>query len=385
MAVLEDPETDALDFAGLTALLNRRARSVREHYSALRNALLRGHGAALSDRERSLISNMLHVLISDIGIALGNALAEGNSSGNSASSALAASLNNGWTSSMYGRLAKAGALGDLDLIGLLTHRMAEHLLEAKSRQAMNSALAEGRHVGDTEAPFAEGEITGNPVMAQAISEYMVERSRRFDGYGNPRLSLSELPPELRDRLFWTCAAAWREDLLPERTLDEADADDALEQAVFHALDALDREGKRQQLATAVADAVVGAVTDMETSAALAKDALIRGHVAVFEALQARSLNIPLSVARSMTFEPGGARLAIAARAAQFTRRDFVEISDHIVQTRNDAAREYADAVDVFDACTPADAARLVREMRRRPEYLQAIGRLRGPEAEGEDG
>lgn len=381
MAVLEDPESDALDFAGLTALLNRRARSVRDHYSALRNALLRGHGAALSDRERSLISNMLHVLVSDIGNALGNALAEENSSANEVSAALTASLNDGWASSMYGRLAKAGELGDLELTGLLTHRMAEHLLEAKSRQAMNSALAEGRDLGDTEGPFTEGKVIGDRVMAQAISEYMVERSRRFDGYGNPRLTLSELPRELRGRLFWTCAVICRDGLLSEGTLDETEADDVLERTVLRALNIVDEAGKQQPPAAAVA----GAVTSPETAADLAKDALIRGHVAVFESLLARMLDLPWPLVSSMTFEPGGARLAATAKAAEFTRKDFAEIWDHIAQARNDAVREDPDAIGIFDSCASTDALRLVREMRRRPEYLRAIARLRGSDAEGEDG
>ena len=85
-----DPEAGALDFEGLTALLNRRALQGRDHYTALRNALLRGHGAILSDRERSLISNVLHVLVADMGETFRRALAARRSEHDAAAEAVAA-------------------------------------------------------------------------------------------------------------------------------------------------------------------------------------------------------------------------------------------------------------------------------------------------------
>lgn len=376
MAELEVPETDGLDYAGLCALLGRRVRSVQTYYAALRNALLRGHGGALSDRERSLISNMVHVLIDDIGKALNDARTNHNEE---APNGPLSQIVSGWGPSVYDRLAKAGFLGDLDLIRALTHRMAEHLVVLKSRQAMPALGSEPAEQNER-GPFGEPAIDAHPVVAQAMSEYLVESSRRFDGYGNPRLPLHEMSSETRHRLLWACAAAWREEIGVGRLDDENELDDAIERTAVFALDAIDADAER----FARAEALAGAVMESGgASASILKSVLNHGHVAVFEALLAGLLDLPFSLVHEMTFEPGGARLAIALRAAGADRQDVVAMGDRIV-TPSGPAQDFPHLIDVFDACSHEDAKRIVRSWRRRPEYAAALRRIRGLADDGDN-
>lgn len=369
MAKLEDPETDGLDYAGLSALLSRRGRSVQTYYAALRNALLRGHGGALSDRERSLISNMVHVLIDDIGKVLYDARTSLNEE---APSGPLSPVAGGWGTAVYDRLAKAGFLGDLDLIRALTHRMAEHLVVLKNRQAI-PALGPDPAEGNERGLFGDPETDAHPVVAQAISEYQVESSRRFDGYGNPRLPLHELSPVTRDRLVWACAAAWREEISSGRLNDENELDEAIERAAVLALDAIDADAER----FARADTLAGAMMDSgRASASILKSVLVRGHMAVFEALLARMLDLPFALVHEMTFEPGGARLAIVLRAAGAARPDVAAMGERIVAPSG-PAQDFPHLIDVFDACSREDAKRIVRVWRRHPGYAAALRRIRG--------
>lgn len=377
MSEAVDPDAEALDFAGLTALLARSSEQARDHDTALRNALLRGHGSILSDRERSLLSNMIHVLVADMGSAFRRALSARQAEGDRAADALAGSLEDKWTETLQTKLAKIGAVGDLELIAAMGHRVSEHLLDigVKPKREEKLIITPGSPVAD---PFEAANLQSDIWLAKAMSDYLVEKSRRFDGYGNPRLPLYELPPALAERLFWACAAAWREEILPDWRADEADLDDAVENMVSRALETTRADTRRTDKLVKVADALVDGG---QLHAALLPSIIEGGEVGVFEAVLARLLDLPLPFVRALTFEPGGARLAVAARAAGLSARDFRTVDQAVGRVRHAARRGEPTPQDVFRRCTSKDAERMVRHWRRRPEYLDALRRYGGTEAE----
>ena len=370
MEDVEDPEAEALDFEALSALLSRRAQQARDHYAALRNALLRGHGAILSDRDRSLISNMLHVIVTDMGEAFRRALAARRAEHDEAAEAVAASLDDHWAGSMQTKLAKIGALGDIDLIAAVEHRMLEHLLDvARASPTGDRLSAEPAQKGHD--PLGTEGVAGDIRLAKAVSDHLVEKSRRFDGYRNPKLPLHEISEQLSSRLLWACVAAWREEILPGWKLDEGDLDDTLESTAVRALEAIAMDARRFEKAAEVADALADTGG---LSISLLPDLLRQGEVGVFEAVLARLLDLPLSLIRAVTFEPGGARLAVALRAAGLPLRDFETIHEIIENVRASAPADGPAAPRLFERCAPDAVERVIRHWRRRPEYLAALRR-----------
>ena len=365
---VEDPEAGALDFEELTALLSRRAQMARDHYAALRNALLRGHGAILSDRERSLISNVLHVLVADMGELFRRGLAARQAEHDDAAETVAATLDARWAGSMQTKLAKVGALGDIDLIAAVEHRVLEHLLDVAhaSQSEKGLALDAGSDAPD---PLGMEGVTADIRLAKAVSDYLVEKSRRFDGYRNPRLPLHEIPSALSDRLIWTCVATWRDEMLSDWRFDEADLDDTLENIAARAIDTVALDARRMEKAVEVADALTDAG---RLSATLLPVLLRQGEIGVFEAVLSRLLGLPLSHVRALTFEPGGARLAVALHGAGMTREDFSAVHGIIRDLRPIEPQDGPSAPEIFARCTPDVVGRIVRHWRRRPAYLAAL-------------
>ena len=269
---------------------------------------------------------------------------------------------------MQTKLAKIGLLGDVDLIATVEHRVLEHLLDANRAGQTEDRLAT-ETVSAALDPLGVESITADIRLAKAVSDYLVEKSRRFDGYRNPRLPLHEIPKPLSSRMFWTGIAVWRKDILPQWPFDEADLDDTLETTAVRALEATAMDARRLEKAAEVADALTDAG---RLSPALLPDLLRKGEIGVFEAVLARLLDLPLALVRSLTFEPGGARLAVALRAAGLAPGDFGAIHAIINDVRPTQPEEGPSAMELFDRCAPEAAGRVVRHWRRQPEYLAAL-------------
>lgn len=368
MAEVVDPDTEALDQEGLAALMDEQDQVVSDHYTALRNALLRGHGAVLSDRERSLMTTIVHGLVVDMGEALRRAVDPLFDPDSEVHKALAASLDKRWADAIHARLAKFGALGDLDLISEVEHRALEFLLDRLDDERDDMVTPPPLAPGEIE-PLGPEAIAADPRLARALTGYLVEKTRRFDAFGNPRLPLSELPADLMRGLFWSCAVAWREDIIAMGSGDETFVDDALEQLAATAIAATEANTERMAKASEVADALTDGG---RLEASVLAHLLHQREVQVFEAVLARLIELPVQRVRTLTFEPGGVRLVVAAHAAGVERADFVFIALTVARARGLDARDSSVAIELFDRIKRRDAERVLRHWRRRPEYLAAL-------------
>lgn len=368
MGEVADLETEALDHAGLVALVDEHGRLVRDHYTSLRNALLRGHGAVLRDRERSLMTTIVHGLVVDMGEALRRAVDPLFDPDSEVHRALAESLDERWADAIHARLAKFGALGDLDLIAEVEHRALEFLLDRLDDERDDMVPPPRLAPGEIE-PLGPEAIAADPRLARALTGYLVEKTRRLDSFGNPRLPLSELPADLMRDLFWSCAVAWREDILATGSSDETLVDDALERLVAAAIASTEANAERMAKASEVANALADGG---RLEASILAHLLHQREVRVFETVLAWLIELPLERVRTLTFEPGGVRLVVAARAAGVERADFVFIAVTVARARGLDARDSCVAVELFDRIERRDAERVLRHWRRRPEYLAAL-------------
>src|SRR5690242_21122701 len=78
----------------------------------------------------------------------------------------------------------------------------------------------------------------NAAISAKALDYLVEQSKRVDSYQNPLLSRPELGPDLARRMYWWVSAALRRHILDHYSLSEADIDEALEETVAPAVEAL---------------------------------------------------------------------------------------------------------------------------------------------------
>ena len=316
------------DVKSLQELSRKRAAKARERYALLAAELYRAPRGLLADAERSSMTGMIAGLIARI-----STMIDADTSGGEAT---------------VEALRRAGVLEDPDLVAAAYHRMLE--FEIERRAAGNDTVASLSAGHDLE-------------VIHAVTEYLVGRAKRVDGYGNPVLETADLPPALAGRLLWSVAAA--------RRGDDPAREDAIESSACAAL-AAHRDPPEP--------APMLAARRLHEAGAAGPDLLVplieAGEVALSEALLAELARIPMLLARRFLFEPGGESLAIAARTTELDRATLIvmlEAGRHARPRGGDCAA----ALALFDRLDVETARRALRGLGRHPDYQEALRRLEG--------
>lgn len=333
-------------------------------------------GDALSDRERSLMLDILHKVVVDVEMSVRKTLSQALAERADAPPALIRLLAADEIEVAYPVLTRSPVLGDRDLIDIVRNRAFEHQLAIAMRYSVSEDVSAAL-VKHGQPTVIEALLRNeNASLSQATVAYLVEESRRVDSFREPLLRREELGPDLAKRMFLWVSDALRGFIIDHFGLDKATVDALLREAAPFQPEAppvAPEASSADKLAEAL-DAERKITPDMLV------DAMAQGEINLFVAMFKRVTGLPRDLVLRLLFEAQGDGLAVASKAVGLERRAFLSLLDLSRKARPPGttrpAGERDSAPALFDAISREAAARALRKWQRNSDYVPAVQDLK---------
>ena len=296
----------------------------------------------LTEQERALMTAMLHDLVASLATAIRAAIG-GKEQGLPPEPAKIAAT-----------LGGAGLLDRTFLLRLMLRRADE--------QRILSAFA--GHAGPRRLPLLPTLVSDSePAVAAAAMALVVARGRRRDGFGQPRIDLSDL--DRRDARALAHAVA--------AVLGEGDDHDArFADAATTVVDAIDPEESLDRAVEALVEALDQAGRADET---LVEAASGEGEVALVAQLIARRVGINQPAVWDHLVNAGEGGLALVARMAGFGRGVAARLIADLGSTTGTWSVE--EEIGRFDALGADEVAAALRHWQLPRDYRAALNAIGG--------
>lgn len=340
--------------------------------------LFESRGATMTDRERSLMVDILNKLIREVERQVRHELSSRLAKRPEIPREIVVLLANDAIEVARPILLASEVLQDSDLVEIIRHRTLQHQLSIAMRRNVSEVVSDELvAAGHTDVIKA---LLDNPNarLSEATMEYLVEESRRVDTYQEPLVHRSELSPKLARRMCLWVGAALRSYILAHYEIDPTELDDLLEEIIR------DNGGDPPALAEEPASGASGKLAQLyrenqEITPELLVHVLRQGEISLFEALLAEFASLRLRLVRRVVYEPGGEGLVIIARALKVPKPAFTSI---FLMSRSGRPgeklvdpEELPRVLALFDRVKPEAAVAVLRRWQRDPDYLDAIRRI----------
>jgi uncharacterized protein (DUF2336 family) len=361
---------DASDAEALLALARDRSAERRNLLSLTLVDLFRDGHSVLSDRERSIMTDILRRLVGEMETAVRATIAERLADSSNLPHALAVDLANDVIEVAWPVLSRSPVLDDLDLIEVILHRSLEHRLVIAQRGVVSESVADALVRTDEEDVIVALLTNSNARLSKATVAYLVEQSKRVDSFQEPLLHRAELTSDLARRMFTWVSAALRDHIIARFQLDPSIVDALLEAAL-------------SQLLPTSNDLEAELIGEMDRAGMVAPALLLKaleaGQVRLYAAIVEKLTGIRRQLALRLLFEVAGEGLAVQCRAVDLAKADFIALYAIARKSRPvdvDRLREESQRLGQFYSTITSDAARaVVVRWRRNPEYLAALRAL----------
>ena len=330
-------------------------------------------GDSLSERERALMYDILHRVISDVEFPLRRTLSNRLSVMEGAPGELVRLLANDHIDIAFPLLFKSQALRDSDLMEIIRQRSQEHQLSIALRHSISEQVSDS--LVETGNENVIRTLLENPSadVSQGTMKYLAEQSKRVDSFQEPILQRSDLDPAIAKKMYLWVSAALRRHIVDNFDFDQNILDDLLEQTASDKIN-LDvaAENDTQELAHILEDA------ELETPDMLLA-ALREGEIQLFLAMFARLTGLRRKLIMRLIFESGGEGLAIACKSIGIGKVTFSSIytlcrksqPKSVVSMKRESGRLMA----LYDQMTKEAACDVVHKWRHSSDYLSAIREL----------
>jgi uncharacterized protein (DUF2336 family) len=340
--------------------------------------LFSGKNKVLSDRERTLMFDILHKMVHNAEMTVRRIIAEQLSDLPDAPRDLIKLLANDEVEVAYSILRDSNVLEDEDLIEIIRYRTQEHNLAVSVRRSISEDVTDALVETGDESVITTLLKNSGASLSLATMEFLVEESKRVDAFQEPILRRSDLDPALAKRMYLWVSAALRQFILSNFDLDKTALDDLLERTAHDsALDSdKDPHSRSDDLAQEVESEGLGLAKMMIR-------ALKDGEVFLFEAMFRRLTGLRNTLVKRIMFEPGGEGLAIACKATAISIEDFTTIFTlsrmTASGTRSIDNKDTQRILDFYEKISEKAAKEALARWRRDVDYLKAIRELtKGP-------
>ena len=238
----------------------------------------------LSEQERALMTAMLHDLVGTLATAIAAAAGERSAERDPAE--------------LAERLTAAGLLDRPGLVALMLRRADEHRI----------AAAFASHAGPRRLPLLS-RLVGDPdpAVAAAAMTLVVARGRRRDGFGQPRIELSDLDPGDSQALVYAVAAV---------VADSLEAGERFATAAAAVRGESERQASLDQATAELVEALERTSGDLPS---LLQQCSGEGEIALVAALLARRCGLGPQSAWDHLLNAGQGGLALLTRMAGLAR------------------------------------------------------------------
>jgi len=321
--------------------------------------------------------DILHKIISDVESSVRKTLSETIADLEDLPADLAKILANDDVEVAFPILSRSKVLQDVQLIEVIHHRTLEHQLAIAIRSNVSQSVCDALVETGNESvirTLLENKDTG---ISKKTMEYLAEESKRIDSFQEPILRRDDLAPDLAKKMFLWVSAALRKFIIENFSLEKSTVDDLMEKvALAQGLNGSEAKeetgGKANALAQNLKD------ENLATPAMLVS-ALQDGEVTLFLTIFGKVTGLRDTLVKRIVFEPGGDGLAIACKAVDIDKNDFLMIFDLSRKARKEESkkheREVRHVTTLYDKMTSQAAEKVLRMWQRDSNYLAAIREL----------
>ena len=368
----EKRETGTVEDMYLVRLARDRSDAGRRAFAdAFSDAFLSGN-EDMSDQERSLMFDILHRIVRDIEVSLRREVSRQLADQARVPHELAKVLANDKIEVAYPILSHNKVLLDEDLMEIARNRTVEHQVAIAQRKDLSEAVSDVLVEMGNENVVCALLKNPNARITSATMEYLVEESRRVNGYQEPILRRADLEPELAERMVMWVSAALRQYIVDNYQVDESVIDDALETTALEIIRAgppEPEEGKARKLAAIMEE-------EGEIDPDLMISVLRDGEMRLFVAIFARYSGLSESMMMDVLFDTSGEGLAVACRANGMGKPYFATIYALVRSTRpveeKEFQREVRHVLTLYDRMDEKSAQKVVGRWQRNVNYVTAI-------------
>lgn len=378
MAEMAQPiaEESSVDTDALLQLARDKSTEGRKVLGETIADLFVGNVSALSERERTLMFDILHQVVHDIEMTVRQTIAMHIASLPDMPSDLATILANDDIEVAYPILTQSEVLHDRQLIETIRNRTLEHQMAIAIRHTVSADVSDVLvEVGNEDVIRTLLENSGARI-SQATMEYLVEESSRVNTFQEPILRRHDLDPNLAKRMFMWVSAALRKYIVENFELDKSAVDDLLEKV---ALQESGGDGPAQEPHNKSDDLVAELAEENAVTPELLISALRNGQVHLFVSLFRQLTELRHTLVTRILLEPGGEGLAIASKAVGIDRENFALIFSLSRKVRPGSAKplqeQTEEAKEFYDRISEIAARGVLRHWRRDTDYLAAIRQL----------
>ena len=344
--------------------------------SNIAEQLLAGGPDAWTDRERSLMLDILHKVVVDVEMSVRKTLSENLADVADAPPALIRLLADDDIEVAYPILTRSPVLADADLIEIVENRALEHQLAISMRYSVSEDVSVAL-VNCGQPTVIESLLRNeNAQLSQATVAYLVEESKRVDTFREPLLRRSELGPDLAKRMFLWVSTALRTFIIDHFAFDQVTVDALLEKAAAHELED-PGAGSEPSGADILADTLE---QKRKITPDMLIDALAQGEINLFVSMLGRITGLERDMVLRLLFEAKGEGLAVACKAVGLERRAFCSLLDLSRKARPSgnarAGASSESALPLFDATTREAASAALKKWQRTSDYMVAVRELK---------
>ena len=375
-SVSNQAETLSPEIESLIGLARQKSQAGKNSIFETIQGLFLQKKDTLSERERSLMGNILRQLIHDVEMSVRKDVASRLAKLDDVPRELVLALANDEIEVAQPLLIDCTVLHDADLIEIVRHRTQAHQLAIAMRKSLSEDVSQSLvDTGDVDVITKLIE-NGDARISESLMEYLVAESKHVDSFQNPLVSREDLPANLARKMYWWVSAAVRQHIVENFRVDPTEIDNSIEDVVKNMIETDATSGDKPSKAERAAREIdkQGKLTE-EFLVNLLKD----GEVSLFEASFARATKMPIKLARRMLYEPGGEGLAMACKAGGFSAEMFTSLYR---LTRNASTgqepideREMVRLTDFYDCMRAASVQALVKRWNRDPDFLHALSQM----------
>jgi len=196
-SVPEQDETQNPEIESLIGLARQKSQAGRNSIFETVQDLFLQKKDGLSERERTLMSDILRQLIHQVEISVRKDVATRLAKRNDAPKELVLVLANDEIEVAHSLLVNSMVLHDADLIELVRHRAQAHQLAIAMRQSLSEEVSQS--LADTGDIGVITKLIENEdaKISESLLDYLVAQSKTVDSFQNPLISRRDLPPTWR--------------------------------------------------------------------------------------------------------------------------------------------------------------------------------------------
>ena len=360
-----------LDADRLLSLARENTATSKTELAAVVDSLFDDRGTALSDREKSLMFNIIQKLVHEVEVSVRKKLSEKFAEDNSVPHELVVALASDELDVAYPILTKSKVLHDEDLIEIIRLRTEEYHLAITLRDDISEQVSDALVETNNVSVITHLLKNENARISQAAMAYLVEQTKRVDTFQDPLLRRTDLPEALAQKMFMWVSSALQQHIIERYHIDAETTDRMLRQAA--------REGYEATL-TEKSDPSSELIKSLRERGMVTPEMLVQtlsdGEIPLFFAILSDLTKLNDVLVRRIVFEKGGEGIAIACKAIGLAEIDFITIfrkSRRVAPGRADATRADVNAIlDLYRGFEQEDALKVVEMWNDDREYLSAI-------------